>query len=121
MAQIRHFRASNGSVTIPVTGGTQTFTLYDLSRDLKEHHFFIAFVDDDGNLETPTAGTVTVTASPSTSPVVFDGIENGSFSAADVYSASRVRPVASGPLTVARLVVDGVTGATNVVASITGY
>lgn len=121
MATTRNFRAQSGGIFIPVTGGSQSIDISGMPLDAREHHFFIAFVDDSGNLETPTAGTVTVTGSPSSSPVVLDSIPNGSFNAADAYSPALVRPVAQGPMLAARLELDSVVGATNVVASITSY
>lgn len=121
MAIVRHFRASDGSTLIPVTGGAQEFILYDLSGDLKEHYFFVAFVDASGNAQTPSAGTVTLEGAPSVDPLRWDAIPDGSFDAADADSQARTRPVAAGPLNAARLRLNGVTGADFVVARVTGY
>ena len=121
MAQTKYFRHTDGTVSIPVTGGTQIIMLDQLSYDLLEHYFFIIFKDSGGNQVTPGAGTVTFEGSPSARNVVWDTMADGTFNAIDVDSPSRNRPKAVGPLVSARLTVDGVTGADFFEAKVTGY
>ena len=56
----------------------------------------IRFFDASGNQVTPSAGSVTVTASAD--GVNFQGIANNAFNAADAYLTSRTFPSASGPM-----------------------
>ena len=97
----------NGSSALPITGGTDTFTADNLEEGYERLYFTIVFYTDN---------TLTVKATPTTGTVTFTGldddaelsIDNGSFSAANVYLNSTVQPAGAGNFTGARLTLDGV-------------
>lgn len=108
MTNKARFRVNgNGSATLPITGGTDTFTTKPLDEDYERIYFSVVFYTDAtlSTKATPTTGTVTFSGYDEDSEVA---INSGSFNAANVYLDTTLQPAAAGNFSGAQVVFDGV-------------
>jgi len=105
-----------------ITGGIASGDYYSPVMDTAFERSYlgsIRFFDASGEQVTPSAGTVVFSLSPD--GINFQGVQSGSFNAADAYLATRTMPSAEGPARKARITLDGVAGAVSFHVAIARY
>ncbi|CAM0101559.1 hypothetical protein PODOV084v1_p0002 [Vibrio phage 340E47.2] len=116
MAKTYHV-LSNGSQALPVADGTlstQALNSPDMSTDFDDGVFVISFYDANGDLVTPTAGSIVVEMSPVEGQWLAPSGGDATIQATEVIagSATYTAPRFTGPAIAGRLTFAGVTGAT---------
>lgn len=128
----QYFRdPATNSVIVPVDGTEQLLSILNLEEN-SVHQFHIVFSDteefDLENLDTPTGGTISFEVSSISGGGVAagvtgqyrEGVPNGQFNAADVYSTTRILPTSFGLAKNAHVTLGSVTGVNFALIQYTG-